>query len=52
MHDNELAEALHRAATEPAGKPMALGADLEKSTVIPVSPGIFNGITISTWADQ
>jgi hypothetical protein len=52
MHDPLLEEALYRAATEGGGKPMALGADLDRSTVLYGSPGIFNGLVIAQWVDQ
>jgi hypothetical protein len=52
MHDNELADALYRAATEGGGTEETWHVDLDKSTVVLGSPGIYSGLVIASWADQ
>jgi hypothetical protein len=47
-----LAEAVYRCAEYGGGKPMTVPVDLDRSTVLLGSPGLYDGLTIAQWADQ
>jgi hypothetical protein len=49
MHENQLDEAVHRLAEHGGGPEITLEVDLDKSTVILGSPGLYDQLVIAQW---
>ncbi|WP_176706945.1 hypothetical protein [Mycobacterium malmoense] len=49
MERNPLEEAFYRAAEYGGGQPMTFDVDLDHATVVPGSPGLYNGLAIAQW---